>query len=49
MAKVETSTAVNEKCEDLNEKGLCMHNDAQIVTLLADNITAKPLDIEELG
>ena len=49
MAKVETSTAVNEKCEDLNEKGLCMHNDAQVVTLLADNITAKPLDIEELG
>lgn len=49
MAKVETSAAVNEKCEDLNEKRQCIYNDRQIVPLLADNIVAKPLDIEELG
>ena len=49
MAKVETSAAVNEKCEDLNEKGQCIYNDAQVLPLLADNITVKPLDIEEIG
>lgn len=40
---------LNEKCEDLTEKGNCPYNDEQLLPLLAANVIAKPLDIEDLS
>ena len=49
MAKLDTSAAINEKCEDLLEKSQCIYNDPQVLSLLSNNIATKPLDIEELA
>ena len=46
---VSKANDVTQKCEDLTEKGQCPHNDQQMVSMLASNITSSIQDIEEIG
>ena len=40
---------MNEKCEDLTEKGKCPYKEQGLTEILSDNILGTPTDIEELG
>lgn len=47
--KIDSVQLLNEKCEDLADKGKCPYKDEQLINVLASNVIQEPLDIEELG
>ena len=49
VKKEESLIGLNEKCEDLTEKGKCTFNDPDLTDILTSNILTTPIDIEELG
>ena len=40
---------LNDRCDELNDKGGCPYNNQDLTDVLRDNVLDRPIDIEELG
>ena len=49
LHKIESSALLSDKCQDLAEKSKCPFRAEEMTHLLAENIQAGPMDIEDLG
>ena len=49
LKNIDSVAQLNDKCEDLTEKGKCPHNDPDLTDVLATNLISSFCDIEELG